>query len=295
MISATDVLYFIEISNTQNLSRASERLGIAQPSLSSAVKRLESSIGTSLLIRHKKGVLLTQAGKQLLAHSKQLLQYWNEVKSQALASHHQVQGCFVFGCHPTVALHNLSGFLPVLLNDYPKLEIELRHDISRKITEGIINLSIDIGLVVNPIKHPDIIIHKMMDDEVACMQIKKPLLPHQDIASGKAIIICDPALAQTQTLLKRLQKKNITYSRLLVSTSLEVIADLTVQGCGIGLLPQSISNRMFPGKLSVIEKIAPFRDEICLVYRHENRSVKAIQVIIEAIKKHFNKLRSDAK
>jgi len=289
-MSATEVLYFIEIANTQNLSRASERLGIAQPSLSSAVKRLESTIGTRLFTRHKKGVLLTQAGKQLLAHSKQLLQYWNEVKSQALASHHEVQGCFVFGCHPSVALHNLSGFLPTLLNTYPKLEIELKHDISRKITEGIINLSIDIGLVVNPIKHPDLIINKMMDDEVAFMSIKKPLLPHQDFLSEEAIIICDPALTQTQTLLKRLQKENIKYSRLLVSTSLEVIADLTVQGCGIGVLPQSITNRMFPGKLAMVEKVTPFHDEICLVYRHENRSVKAMQVIIAAIKKHFNKL-----
>jgi len=289
MISAAEILYFIEVANTQNLSRASERLGIAQPSLSAAIKRLETAVGTGLLIRHKKGVLLTQAGKQLLAHAKQLLQYWNEVKSQTLASHHEIQGCFVFGCHPSVALHNLSSFFPTLLKDHSKLEIELTHDISRKLTEGVINLSIDIGLVVNPIKHPDLIIHKMMDDEINFMQLKKPLFPHQDILSEQAIIICNPELVQTQTLLKNLQKKNIKYSRLLISSNLEVIADLTAKGCGVGILPKSIANRMFPGKLISTEKVAPFHDEICLIYRHENRSVMAIQVIVAAVKKHFGK------
>ena len=76
MLSQAELKYFLEVANTKNLSRASERLGISQPTLSVAIKRLENSIGTELLIRQKRGVALTQAGKQLLIHAKQLLQYW---------------------------------------------------------------------------------------------------------------------------------------------------------------------------------------------------------------------------
>jgi DNA-binding transcriptional LysR family regulator len=287
MISAIDISYFIEVANTQNLSRAAERIGITQPSLSAAIKRLETSIGTELLIRHKKGVLLTQAGKQLLTHSKQLLQYWDEVKSQALASHFEVQGHYVFGCHPSVAMSFLPGILPDLLKDYPKLEIELAHDISRKIVEGVINLSIDIAIVVNPVKHPDLIIHKLIDDEVTFWQPKHPKFPHQDIYSNEAVILCNPELAQTQALLKKLQKKNIRYSRLLVSNNLEVIAELTASGCGVGILPHNIVKNICQGKLSPAANITPFHDEICLVYRSENRSIKAIQVVIGAVKDYF--------
>ena len=59
--SAAELEYFLEVSSTLNLSRASERLGISQPSLSLAIKRLEQSVGTELFIRHKHGVTLTQA------------------------------------------------------------------------------------------------------------------------------------------------------------------------------------------------------------------------------------------
>jgi len=111
-------------------------------------------------------VSLTQAGKQLLLHARQLLQYWEKTKSQALASQQVVQGYFTLGCHSTIAIYLASKFLPDLLESHPKLEIHLKNDLSRKITEQVINLSIDIGIVINPIKHPDLIIRKLGTDEV---------------------------------------------------------------------------------------------------------------------------------
>ncbi|EKD53852.1 MAG: transcriptional regulator (LysR family) [uncultured bacterium] len=290
MASQAELRYFIEVANSLNLSRASERLGISQPSLSVAIKRLEGSIGTELLIRQKRGVALTQAGKQLLAHAKQLLQYWDEVRSQALASHHEIQGNFILGCHPSLGLSYLSGFLPELLLTYPKLELQLKYDISRKITESVINLSIDVGLVVNPVKHPDLIIHKLKDDEVTFWSSSKIKNKHQDIYSGDAMIICDIELTQTQWLLKNLQKKHIKYTRLLTGSNLEMIAKLIVNHCGIGILPGSVASSLYPQLIKPIAKMPVYHDEVCLIYRHENRNIKAIQIIINAIKTYFKKI-----
>ncbi len=61
--SPTDLKYFMEVAQTQNVSRAAERLGISQPSLSLAIRRMEQSVGAPLLIRSKRGVTMTQAGK----------------------------------------------------------------------------------------------------------------------------------------------------------------------------------------------------------------------------------------
>ena len=44
--SPSELTYFLELSQSLNMSRASERLGISQPSLSLAIKRLEKSVGT---------------------------------------------------------------------------------------------------------------------------------------------------------------------------------------------------------------------------------------------------------
>ncbi|MBA2650287.1 MAG: LysR family transcriptional regulator [Legionella sp.] len=281
--SAAELEYFLEVSNTLNVSRASERLGISQPSLSLAIKRLEESVGTPLFIRHKQGVTLTQAGKQLVSHTRQLLQYWETTKSQALASQLEVQGYFTLGCHTTIAMYMVSGFLPDLLEDHPKLAIHLKHDISRRITEEVINLSIDIGIVVNPYRHPDLIILKLCDDEVT-FWVSEGTREIQNIHSKNAIILCEPDLTQTQSLLKQSKKVGVISERVMTMNSLEVVANLTASGCGIGILPTRVAQTMYPNKLKRIPKAPVYSDEVCLVYRHENRNVKAIQTIAQRIK-----------
>jgi DNA-binding transcriptional LysR family regulator len=281
--SAAELEYFLEVSNTLNFSRASERLGLSQPSLSLAIKRLEKSVGTLLFIRHKHGVSLTQAGKQLVLHTRELLQFWEKTKSEALASQLEIQGYFTLGCASTIAMYLVSGFLPDLLEKHRKLEIHLEHDISRKITEKVINLSIDIGIVVNPFKHPDLIIVKLCDDEVT-FWVGEGNRKIQDIHSKNAVILCEPSLTQTQTLLKKIKKSGINYERIITMNSLEVVANLTANGCGIGILPTRVANALYPDKLKRIPDSHFYSDEICLIYRNENRNVQAIQTIATTIK-----------
>lgn len=280
--SPSELQYFLEVGLTLNLSRAAERLGISQPSLSVAIKRLEQSVGTTLLIRHKKGVTLTQAGKQLLLHTRKLLQQWQEVKSQALASHSEVQGCFTIGCHPSIAKYSLPFFLPELMNTHSNLEIKLKHDISRKITEEVIDLSVDIGLVVNPVKHPDLIIRKLFNDEVGFWQKKNSQV--QLSKPSNKVVLCDPELQQTQSLLKKAKKQGIVFDRIIPTNSLELIAALTAKGCGVGVLPTRVMLTSFPDKLSLIRGAPTYFDEVCMVYRSEHRDVTALQTIIAAIK-----------
>lgn len=280
--SPNELSYFIELSSTLNFSRAAERIGMSQPSLSAAIKRLETSIGVSLFIRNKNGVILTPAGKRLLSHAKDLLQLWHTTKSESLASHHEVQGCLTLGCHPSIALFSLAKFLPKLWVRYPEFEIQFKHDLSRKILEGIVNFSIDVGIVVNPVKHPDLVLYKLQDDEVGFWSAD-----NKNHSTKNTVIICDPDLIQTQWLLKRLKKYSIQPLRMITSNNLEVIAKLTAYGNGMGILPSSVACYTQP-TLKSIAKMPVYHDEIYLVYRHEYRQHKAMQVMISAIKKYFN-------
>lgn len=285
--SPNELTYFIELANILNFSRASERLGITQPSLSMAMKRLECNIGAPLFIRSKNGVNLTQAGKRLLSHAKQLLQMWNHVKSASLASHHDITGSLTLGCHASVALFALCDFLPNFFIKYPKIEINLKHDLSRVIMEGIINLSIDIGIVVNPLRHPDLIIQKLYEDQVTFWYSSANKNISQQIANGEITLICDPCLSQTQWLLKNSQKEGVRFNRLITSSSLEVIANLTAQGGGIGILPRCVVMKTAPSILKPLANFPIFYDEIALLYRHENRGIKAMQILSAAIKQRF--------
>lgn len=281
--SPTDLGYFIEVSTTLNLSQTAKRIGISQPSLTLAMQRLEQVVGTDLFIRSKSGVVLTKAGTRLLSHAKQLLQLWDSIKAESLASHYEVQGNFTIGLHPSVALYMASQFLPTLLMNYPKIEVQLKHDLSRKIADEVINLSLDIGLIVNPIKHPDLIIHKLYDDKVTFWHAGGDH-PIQSMDSGEAVLILDPDLLQVQSLLKQIHKEGVKYKRIVTSNNLEVIANLTANGGGVGIIPTCVAQASQPSKLHPVSNMPYYHDEICLVYRHENRGIKALQVIIEAIK-----------
>lgn len=277
MPSPADISYFVEVANTLNVSRAAERLGISQPSLSLALRRLESSVGAPLFTRSKRGVSLTQAGKQLLTHARYLLQSWESVRAGALASVNEIQGAYTIGCHPSVALYLLWRFLPNLLKQHPKLDIRLRHDLSRKIAEDVVSMKIDVGVVVNPVQHPDLVIHRLCEDEVTLWTAPK---------ANKSILICDPDLLQSQSLLKKLKKAGMNFERTINSSSLEVIADLTANGCGIGILPSRVADRTLR-KIQRVPKTPVFYDEHCLIYRVENKNVKSIQALNAAIRGAF--------
>lgn len=281
--SPNEIMYFIELAKTLNFSRASTRIGISQPSLSVAIKRLEHAINAELFIRDKHRVILTQAGKNLLSHSNQLLQLWNMTRANCLVSQKEIQGSITLGCHPSVALSLLPKCVPNLMSSYPKLDIQLRHDLSRKITEEVINLTIDIGVVVNPIQHPDLIIKQLFKDKITCWR------SNTIGSTAGEIIICDPELMQTQWLLKKLHKKGVKYKRLITSSNLEVAASLTASGVGIGILPTCVVMPLYQDKLQCVSNAPIYEDNICLVYRHENRNSKAIEVTIEAIKNCYNK------
>jgi len=62
--------YFVAVAEERSFTRAAERLWIAQPGLSTQMRRLETELGVELLERHSRGINLTQAGELFLARAR---------------------------------------------------------------------------------------------------------------------------------------------------------------------------------------------------------------------------------
>jgi DNA-binding transcriptional LysR family regulator len=286
MPHASDLQYFVEVARRENISRAAQTIGISQPSLSQALQRLEQNIGERLLIRHKKGVLLTRAGEEVHYHAQALLEQWADIKDKALDRIHEVQGEFVIGCHASVARTAGSYFMPQLMQDYPDLSIKFKHDLSRHITEQVIDLKIDVGIVVNPIQHPDLVIVPLAKDYISLWIHGEGEYALQNHKNGKGVIICDPALLQSQSIMKQLSSGKIKYGRVIETSDLNVVSELTAHGCGIGVMPESTAQKA-RAPLRRIAAAPSYDDQHCLIYRIENKSVRSIQVIGDAVKKYY--------
>ncbi len=280
--SASELLYFIEVSNTLNVSRAAERLGISQPTLSLAIQRLEASLGTALLIRSKSGVKLTHAGQKFLGRARQLVHEWERLRDDTLKEEDEIRGRYVIGAHPSVALYSFPELIPALLGEHPNLELKLTHDLSRKITEDVISFKTDFGIVVNPWKHPDLVIKTLGKDEVSLWTSKKPS-KLQDLTGGHAVLICDPDLVQSQSILRQLSKHGLEFSRVLTSSNLEVVASLVAAGAGIGILPALVATRLDTYGIKPLDKGPKFADSHCLVYRADAQTSKASRLLSRRI------------
>ena len=73
--------YFYEADNVGNITRASERLLVAQPAITKAIRELEAELNVKLLERSKKGVVPTEEGKILYEHIKGMFQDFNSTLS----------------------------------------------------------------------------------------------------------------------------------------------------------------------------------------------------------------------
>ncbi len=268
----TDLKYFLEVAKTGNITRASERLGVTQPSITQAIKRLEEKTGIILLERSRKGSSLTRQGEGLFQIGERMLLEWERDTRMIAQGQKEPMGRYSLGVHSSVAQYTLADFLPPLLDKFPELEFNLIHDLSRKIAEQVISRECDLGLVINTIPHPDLVIHKLLTDEVT-------LFKHPAYKGN--VLILDPDLKQSQTLLKNMRKV-FDFKREIHSSSLEVIRDLCENKAGMAILPSRVA--ALSDKIRPVPNAPSFKDELSLIYRVERRADLSFKELISAIR-----------
>lgn len=282
MPSPAELVYFLEIASTQNISRASERLGITQPSLSLAIKRLEDHVGTQLLLRSKTGVTLTRAGHRFSSKARILLDQWDNVLHAIKREEAEIAGSYRIGAHVSVACGRFATVLPKLLKNYPHLEVVMQHDLSRRIAERVINFELDFGIVVNPVAHPDLVIRKLHEDEVNFFCAPDFEVRHD------SLLCYDPELLQARWLLKQAKDAGVVFRRTFATSSLELIVSLVKDGAGLGILPALVAR-------SSLNKAAlglpSFIDSHTLIYRADSQSSQASRLLARVIE---NEMRDQA-
>lgn len=141
---------FICVAESGSLSRASDRLRIAQPALSRQIKLLEHEIGVALFDRHVRGMDLTDAGKELLGRVSgpiyQLEQSMYDVRSM----HSSISGHVTVGILPTMANMLAVRLIERATRELPGVTVRLKEAYSVNLIEWIQNGEIDVTFLYGP-------------------------------------------------------------------------------------------------------------------------------------------------
>ncbi len=143
----TDLRLFLHVGEMLNLSRAAERSFLSVPSASLRVKRLEETFGTPLLIRHAKGMELTQAGETLFLHARAVLQQLEVMHASLRPYAEGVKGRISLQANSTVTNTFLADALSAFLIENPDIDIELEEHPSREVIAAVSRGAADLGIV----------------------------------------------------------------------------------------------------------------------------------------------------
>jgi DNA-binding transcriptional LysR family regulator len=154
--------YFIAVAETGSLSRAAEKLAIAQPPLSVQIRQLEDAMDAPLFVRHPKGVRLTAAGEALLPQARALLDRATHLKESL---HGEGAGeLLTLGYVPSASSTVLPELVRTLRAAHPALRIELREMISSEQAEALVMGHLDAGIARTLARHPRLVVPAQMAD-----------------------------------------------------------------------------------------------------------------------------------
>jgi LysR family nitrogen assimilation transcriptional regulator len=99
-----EVRYFLQVARAGSFNRAAHELNIAQPALSRQVRKLETSLGVDLFVRHGRGVRLTSAGSLLYEGAESIHHMVKRTTERIRAGGENLAGHVTFGVPPAAGL-----------------------------------------------------------------------------------------------------------------------------------------------------------------------------------------------
>jgi LysR family nitrogen assimilation transcriptional regulator len=144
-----ELRYFHSVARTGNFGRAARELNIGQPNISHQVQKLEHELGTQLLIRHGRGVTLTQAGSCLMERLDIILGLLNAPLEQAAAPE-QTTGTISLALPAESAPLLVPRMLEECRTRWPNVTLAIMEGTSASLEEWVLDRRVDIAVLQDP-------------------------------------------------------------------------------------------------------------------------------------------------
>ena len=124
------LIQFQAVAELEHMTRAAQRLNVAQPALSRTIQNLENELGASLFDRSGRRMRLNENGRILLRYSRQILSSIQDAKNEIAAQQSGAETCI------RLCVHSATALIPQLLLDFRRTRQDIRFEIVQRMFQG---------------------------------------------------------------------------------------------------------------------------------------------------------------
>ena len=165
-IDIKHVYYLMMLERLGSISKAANALGVAQPSLSENITRLEKKLNTRLAIRSPRGVTLTEAGRYLALEGKSLVDAADKITKSLRQLGHDLSGTVSIGLPPSLSQITSVPLAETSRLELPGIKLELTEGLSGHIVEWLTEETLDFGFIYANPQNQDIQNTPVMEEEI---------------------------------------------------------------------------------------------------------------------------------
>jgi LysR family nitrogen assimilation transcriptional regulator len=253
--------YFVTIVDSSSLSKAAERLFVAQPSLSQQVLNLETELKAKLLIRSPQGVSPTEAGKALYRLSRDVLRRMDQIRQEVQEGGGSESGTVAIGFPTTIASLLATPLFQRVRQRYPGIRLQIFESMSGYITELLANGRLDLAILFRDTESLGVSVLPLFDEDLYVVGDAVPNPGADDAVCPLQFLGNVPMVAPGPTNGLRLLIER-TFSRAGVDLnivadidSLPTLLEIAESGTACTILPASALARRHFNKRPPIRKV----------------------------------------
>ncbi|SFI35995.1 DNA-binding transcriptional regulator, LysR family [Paenibacillus sp. UNC496MF] len=280
--------YFSAICDELHFTRAADKLGITQPTLSHQIKALEDELGTPLFDRIGKRIALTQAGAVLKTHAAVVFGALRSAKDQIGELHEGDRGTISVGTLPGELNHLAASQLVAFNRQFPNIKIKI--SAVENVAELVVNNELDAAITFMPVN----------DERLAALPLYEErfylaVAPDHPLANAASVpfrdaerlpVIWFPQDHKCRQLIEATCKSSgIAMNPIIETNTIESIFSLVGSGAGVSILSKSLIQLYGSEKIRAIPIVDPvLRREVVIVHNREKfigRPVKAFIALLQ--------------
>jgi LysR family hydrogen peroxide-inducible transcriptional activator len=243
-------------------------VGTSQPALSSAVAALEETLGTQLVERTTRRVLLTPAGERVARHARRVLDALDDLVDEAEAARRPFTGPLHLGVIPTVAPYVLPTLLRLVRERFPELDLYVHEEQTHSLLDGLTSGRLDLLMLALPAGVPGVDEIPLYDEDFTLVVPEGDRLGgRSDIARAQLrdldVLLLDEGHCLRDQALDVCREVGAGEAGATRAASLPTLVQLVAGGLGVTLLPETaITVETRPGSQLEVARFAdpaPYR------------------------------------